>query len=69
MLVNILAEMARRNITRKELAKKLDMHEGTLDKKLRNEKSFFSIEQIEKIRKLFSDSTISLEYLIEDKEA
>lgn len=63
MLVNIIAEMARRQMTKKEMAKKLDMHEMTFDKKIQNKESAFSIKQIEKIKDIFNDKNITLDYL------
>lgn len=64
MLVNIIAEMARRQMTKREMAKKLDMHELTFEKKLQNKDSAFTINQIVAMKKIFNDENITLEYLI-----
>lgn len=64
MFINILAEMARRQMSKKEMAKKLDMHELTFDKKLQNKESYFTINQIVKIKEIFNDSNLTIEYLI-----
>lgn len=64
MLVNILAEMARRQMTKKEMAQKLNMHELTFDKKLQNQEASFTINQILEIKKIFKDNNLTIEYLI-----
>ena len=64
MFMNILAEMARRQMTKREMAKKLDMHELTFDKKLQNKESFFTINQIVAIKNIFNDNSLTIEYLI-----
>lgn len=64
MFINILAEMARRQMSKKEMAKKLGMHEFTFDKKLQNKESYFTINQIVKIKEIFNDSNLTIEYLI-----
>ena len=66
MFYNILAEMARRQMTKKEMAKKLDMHELTFDKKLQNRESAFTVNQIVEIKKIFNDKSLTIEYLIEE---
>lgn len=63
MLKNIVAEMARRQLTNKTMAKKLDMHEFTYVKKIQNKDSAFSLKQIVEIKNIFDDENITLDYL------
>lgn len=62
MFSNILAEMARRQMTKREMAKKLDMHELTFDRKLKNETSF-TVNEILEMQKIFNDKACTFEYL------
>lgn len=68
MLTNIVAEMARRQMSKKEMAKKLDMNELTFAKKLKNEESYFSIKQLVKIQVILNESNpaepLTIDYLI-----
>ena len=58
MFNNLKAEMARFEVSKKELAKKLSISEWTLNRKL-NGLSQFTLEEMSKIKEIFNDSTIT----------
>jgi len=60
MLSNIKAEMAKRNISTKEVSKKLGMCENTFRFKL-TEKREFSLSELAKLAKMFN---VSIDYLV-----
>lgn len=62
MFSNILAEMARRQITKNEMAQKLDMSVWTFDRKLKNETGF-TVNEIYKMQEIFNDENCTFEYL------
>lgn len=61
---NILAEMARRQISKQEMSKKLGMSVWTFDRKMRNETGF-TVADILKMQAIFNDSRCTFEYLFE----
>lgn len=65
MFSNILAEMVRRQITKKEMSKYLNMSTFTFDRKIKNE-SGFTVDEIFKIQKIFNDEKCTFEYLFEE---
>lgn len=62
MYKNILAEMARKSMTRSDIAEHLNIAEPTLRKKLRGEQDF-KISEITTLLSLFGE--VSFEYLFE----
>lgn len=62
MYLNILAEMARRQLTKAQMAQKLNMSVWTFDRKIKGESSF-TVEEIIEIQNIFKDSKCTFEYL------
>lgn len=62
MFSNILAEMARRQIPKVEMAQKLGMSVWTFDRKLKNETGF-TVNEILELQKIFNDKSCTFEYL------
>lgn len=62
MFANILAEMARRQITKNEMARRLDMSVWTFDRKLKNETGF-TVNEIYKMQEILNDENCTFEYL------
>ena len=67
MYLNILAEMARRQITKAQMAQKLNMSAWTFDRKLKGESSF-TVEEIIEIQNVFNDSKCTFEYLFKENQ-
>ena len=65
MFSNILAEMARRQISKQEMSKLLEMSAWTFDRKIRNETGF-TVDEIFKMQKIFNDKNCTFEYLFEE---
>lgn len=66
MYRNLLAEMARKNITKKEIANFLDLRVATICDKI-NGKYSFKLDEAFKIKKEFFPQ-LSVEYLFEVEE-
>lgn len=62
MFVNILAEMARRQMSKVELANKLNMSVFTFDRKIKNTTGF-TVDEIKKMQVIFNDENCTFEYL------
>lgn len=60
MYMNILAEMARKSLTRKEVAKQLNLSEASFRKKIQGENEF-KMSEVEILLSLFGD--VTFEYL------
>ena len=60
MYLNILAEMARRRLTKTKMAEELEMSPWTFDHKLKNETEF-TLNEIRKLQSIFGGCTF--EYL------
>ena len=67
MYKNLIAEMAKNSISKRKVAKVLNVHENTVKNKL-NGKGTFSIEEGFKIRKELFPNT-DLQYLFQTEEA
>lgn len=67
MYWNIIAEMARNNMTREDLAKKMGISIATLRKKIKG-KSDFKNSEIEILLSVFGNG-VTFEYLFEVKPA
>ena len=67
MYRNLLAEMARKSITKKEIAKFLDLRVATICDKI-NGKYSFKLDEAFKIKKKFFPQ-LSIEYLFDIEEA
>jgi len=65
MYTNILAELARRQMSKVELAGKLNMSVFTFDRKIRNE-SGFTVNEIKKMQTIFNDANCTFEYLFQE---
>jgi hypothetical protein len=65
MFSNILAEMARRQISKQEMSKLLKMSTWTFDRKLKNETGF-TVGEIFEMQKIFNDENCTFEYLFEE---
>lgn len=61
---NILAEMARRQMSKQEMSKRLGMSVWTFDRKMKNETGF-TVNEIFKMQAIFNDSKCTFEYLFE----
>lgn len=62
MYLNIMAEMARRQLTKAQMAQKLNMSIWTFDRKIKGESSF-TVEEVLAIQNIFNDSKCTFEYL------
>lgn len=65
MFTNILAEIARRQMSKAELASKLNMSVFTLDRKIKNETGF-TVDEIKKMQNIFNDVNCTFEYLFQE---
>ena len=65
MFTNILAEMARRQMSKVELANRLDMSVFTLDRKIKNETGF-TVDEIKQMQSIFNDVNCTFEYLFQE---
>lgn len=63
MFFNILAEMARRGMSKAEMSKILGISLDTFNKKLRGS-SDFTVAEIFKMQEVFNDSGCTFEYLL-----
>lgn len=63
MFFNILAEMARRDLTKSEMSKILDISLCTFNKKIKGS-SDFTVSEIFKMQEIFNDSNCTFEYLL-----
>lgn len=69
MYSNLNAELARYNISKKEVGKLLEVSSGTLRNKMNREKSDFTISEFQSIYDTyFRDKGIDFLYLIEFKK-
>ncbi len=62
MFLNILAEMARRQISKHEMANYLGISVWTLDRKIKNITGF-TVNEITAIQKIFNNKDCTFEYL------
>ncbi len=67
MYLNILAEMARRQLTKAFMAQRLNMSEWTFTRKVKGESSF-TVQEIIEIQKIFNDSKCTFEYLFKENQ-
>lgn len=63
MFFNILAEMARRDLTKSEMSKILDISLCTFNRKIKGS-SDFTVSEIFKMQEVFNDSSCTFEYLL-----
>lgn len=62
MFTNVLAEMARRQISRQKMSELLNMSVSTFDRKIRKTTEF-TLSEIRKIQEIFNDDTCTIDYL------
>lgn len=66
MLSNLVAEMARQGLTRKDIAEELGLSYGTVIVKIKGDYQF-DVSEAKKIKEKFFPN-LSIEYLFENKE-
>ena len=63
MFFNILAEMARRNVSKTEMSKKLNISINTFDKKIEGSLDF-TVSEVFQMQEIFNDANCTFEYLL-----